>query len=255
MQDLKIGGIQADLVWENRQQNLTNLEKEIDSLRDCDLIVLPEMFSTGFSMHPQDLAEEHPCTELHWMQTLSQKLSCHITGSVMVSDAGQFYNRLYWCQPNGEYFQYDKRHLFSLAGEEKIYTPGSKNIQVELKGWKIRPQICYDLRFPVWARNDSNYDILLYVANWPKKRIQHWQQLLIARAIENQAFVVGINRHGTDGNGYHYDGHSAVIDPQGRVLVDSVDKAESLKATLSYTEITNFREHLSALADRDKFAI
>jgi len=197
MQDLKIAAVQANLFWEQRQQNFDHLSELIRTAEASDLYVLPEMFSTGFSMNPSALAQEHPGEELLWLQNMAKEVKAVVCGSTMVSENGFFFNRFYWVRPDATFEIYDKRHLFSLAGEEKIFKGGIQNIQIELKGWKIRPQICYDLRFPVWSRNDTNYDLLLYVANWPEKRIHHWDALLVARAIENQSFVLGVNRFKT----------------------------------------------------------
>src|SRR5699024_11051193 len=184
-----------------------------------DLIVLPEMFSTGFTMNPETLAEEMNGPTMKWMLEQAQKFSCVVTGSLPIKEDGKFFNRLIWMRPDGSFEHYDKRHLFGLGKEDRVYSPGNKKLFVELNGWKICPVICYDLRFPVWLRNtNAEYDILLVVANWPEKRSSHWKALIPARAVENQAFVIGVNRVGHDGNEVYHAGDSMCIDPNGKTV-------------------------------------
>ena len=220
MNELRICLVQADLAWENRNQNLAHLRQMVEQSPSTDIVFLPEMFASGFTMNAAACAETADGDSVRWMKDLARGQNCAVTGSLIIAENGRYYNRLFWVEPDGKTLTYNKRHLFSLAGEEKVFTRGTENILIEYKGWRIRPQICYDLRFPVWARNTDNYDLLYYVANWPERRVKHWQQLLIARAIENQSYVVGVNRVGNDGNGIEHSGHSAVIDAMGERLTD-----------------------------------
>jgi Predicted amidohydrolase len=214
--------IQTHLHWENPAVNRAQFSEKIKDISEkTDLIVLPEMFTTGFSMNAEKLSEENNGETLQWMISEAKKNNAAITGSVIISENNTFYNRLFFVLPNGEYKIYDKRHTFTLAGEDKTYTAGSQRLIVNYKGFKICPLICYDLRFPIWARNTENYDVLLYVANWPVKRIVAWDALLKARAIENMSYCIGVNRVGIDGTGHEYVGHSAVYD----VLGDCISKA------------------------------
>ena len=257
MLDLRICGIQTELTWENPQENIDRFIKIISELPDdINLVLLPEMFTTGFSMKPEKLAHSDVTTDLSDLLNVCKQKDVHLIGSVMTEDSGGYFNRLIHVNANGVIANhYDKRHLFSLAGEEKVYTSGNANIQIEIKGWKIRPLVCYDLRFPVWCRNDTDYDLLVFVANWPEKRIAHWRQLLIARAIENQSFTVGLNRVGEDGNDYVFNGNSMIVSPSGEVLRESIGKTENIIETLKYSEIQEFRKYLSALEDKDDFQI
>ncbi|MCC6837611.1 MAG: amidohydrolase, partial [Bacteroidia bacterium] len=221
MNDLKITIIQSALYWENIDWNLEQFAKKIDSIKEqTDLIILPEMFTTGFTMQPELLAEGMNGKALAWMKVHAQKKQCVITGSFVCEENGNYYNRLVWMRADGSYATYDKRHLFTMANEDKHYTAGSKKIIEEIKGWKICPLICYDLRFPVWARNknDNRYDLLIYVANWPERRNHPWKTLLLARSIENQCYVAGVNRVGNDGNEIYHSGDSAVINFKGEIL-------------------------------------
>lgn len=263
MQDLTVTLVQADLVWENTQSNLTHIETLLRDTQQTDLIILPEMFTTGFSMQPKQLAEYLTGPTSQWMRRLAAEKNAVVTGSVIMEDNGRYYNRLIWMEPDGNLMHYDKRHLFSMAGEEKFYTPGERKIFPELKDWKILPLICYDLRFPVWSRQSPPYteigqhpnDLLIYVANWPEKRIYAWQHLLIARAIENQCYVVGVNRVGDDGNDIYYSGNSCVIDPMGELLF-SVDHAESVYSiALNRQHLDDIRMKLPFLDDRDEFEL
>lgn len=229
--------------------------KKISSVGETDLIVLPETFSTGFSMNPK-FAEDMNGQAVEWMKKTAAEKRCVVTGSLMIKERGKFFNRLIWIQPYGELFTYDKRHLFSLSDEPKFFTAGKERIIVELNGWKICPQICYDLRFPVWARNtNAEYDILLYVANWPERRAQAWKYLLVARAIENQAYVIGENRVGNDAKDISHSGDSMVLDPLGNVLYHKIDAEDISTIEMNYAELKKLREQLPFLKDADDFVI
>ena len=253
MPDLTITLIQSDLAWENIHANLDHFNSEIDAAnRDTDLIILPEMLSTGFSMNAESLAEEMNGVTVTWMREKAAAAETVVTGSVMIREQGRFFNRLIWARPDGSMETYDKKHLFRYAGEEKVYTPGEQRLTVELNGWKIRPFICYDLRFPIWTRNlELVYDLAIFVANWPKRRSNHWRALLRARAIENQAFVAAVNRVGQDGNGIDYSGDSAVIDPLGKVLFKETDSACTSTVRLSMKTLTDYRKQFPAWKDAD----
>jgi predicted amidohydrolase len=255
MQNLKICGLQVDLVWENPQANFELFDRELQRPIDVDLVVLPEMFTTGFSINiAVDKIPDQTVVQ-DWMHQHAKRLQAVVTGSTVVQQNGKLYNRLIWMRPDGTFSIYDKRHLFSLAGEEKRFSAGTSILLEEINGWKIRPLICYDLRFPVWCRNNDAYDLMLFVANWPEKRIGHWQQLLRARAIENQAFVLGVNRMGIDGTGMNYNGSSALIEPDGEVYVEIFNEAKTILVELDYQKIHRFRKYLSALNDADQFQI
>ena len=259
MQDLIITTIQTHLFWEDVQQNLNHLDNKInDIIMPVDVIVLPEMFTTGFTMNPAQLAEEHGGKGLQWMQQKSKEKNCVIVGSISVKENTNFYNRLYWTKPDGTYEYYDKRHLFRMGNEHQHYTAGDKKLIIDYKGWKICPLVCYDLRFPVWSRNtkDNTFDVLIYVANWPEVRSYPWKQLLIARAIENQVYVVGVNRIAEDGNQIKHSGDTCIISPRGEVISKTLaheDKSESL--TLSYNYLQEFRKLFPVMMDGDAFDI
>lgn len=253
---LRVTLLQSDLFWEDKQANLSNFDTKLQALNEpTDLVILPEMFTTGFSMRPAVLAEPMTGPTISWLTNKARELNAVITGSFICQEKEQYYNRLIWMQPDGNFFTYDKKHLFSLAKEGDFYTAGQKRLLVTLKGWKILPLICYDLRFPVWSRNTENYDLLLFVANWPKPRIQAWSSLLTARAIENQCYTIGVNRVGEDGNGMAHSGASVVIDYSG-TLIYQVHQTEAVfTTTLSLAPQNHFRNKLRFLADRDKFQI
>jgi len=213
------------------------------------------MFTTGFSMNAAGLAEQMDGPTVHWMQQQARAKQAAVTGSFIFGKDGEYFNRLVFVQPSGEYVTYDKKHLFTLAGEHKFYQPGSKLVSVEWKGWTIRPLICYDLRFPVWSRNTDGYDFLLYVANWPDKRREAWMSLLKARAIENQAYCVGINRVGTDEKGHYYSGDSSLYDYSGRLLTRLTDQETVVTLTLDKKKQQAFRQKLDFLADQDMFTL
>lgn len=259
MTNLIVTIIQTNLHWEDSVKNTTHFDAKINAIVEpTDIIVLPEMFTTGFTMNPKLLAEEHGGLGLQWMIKKAKEKNCVIIGSISVKENNKFYNRLYWAKPDGSYEFYDKRHLFKMGNEHQHYTAGNKILIIEYKGWKICPLICYDLRFPVWSRNIKNnpYDVLIYVANWPEVRIYPWKQLLIARAIENQTYVVGVNRIGEDGNSIIHSGESAIINPRGE-LINSIQAHEDKTETtvLSYDYLQDFRKTFPVLLDGDEFNI
>lgn len=252
-QELNIALIQSTLVWENPEQNRNNFSNKIDSISsDVDVIILPEMFTTGFTMSPENINTDEGQITLDWMKKISKEKNAALVGSLPFYENDNYTNRLFFIEPNGNYHQYDKRHTFTLAGEDKVYKAGSKRVLVEYKGFRIYPLICYDLRFPVWARNTEDYDVLIYVANWPKPRVTAWNVLLKARAIENMTYCIGVNRIGTDEAGHEYSGHSAVYDTLGEQLAFS-DKETIIYATISKEHINLTRNKLKFLEDRDEF--
>ena len=211
---MRISTVQSSLVWENVDANLQSFEEKISNLKNqTDIIVLPEMFTTGFSMHPERLAESfNDSKTIDWMKRMAAKINAAVCGSIIIEESGNYFNRFIWAAPDGEIEYYDKRHLFTLAGEHKPYKAGEKKLIIDYKGWKICPLVCYDLRFPAWCRNSEDFDIQVFVANWPNKRSHHWKSLLLARAIENQCYVVGVNRVGKDANDLEYSGDTSIID-------------------------------------------
>jgi len=253
MRDLKVTLIQTSLFWENIESNLSLFDEKIDGIRnETDIIVLPEMFTTGFSMNAEKLAQDMGGTSVKWLREKSRSRQTDITGSMIIREKGEYFNRLLWAKPDGTLFHYDKRHLFRMTGEEKIYSAGEKNITVELKGWRIRPFICYDLRFPCWTRNFNNdYDIAVFIASWPEKRSYHWKTLLTSRAIENQCYVIGVNRIGEDGNGYMHCGDSSVIDFAGRILFQQQNEEAVFSVSLSYSALDEYRKSFPAWMDAD----
>lgn len=255
--ELKIALIQADLYWENPTANRGMLEEKIATLTEpVDLIVLPEMFTTGFTMNPATVAEPMNLTTFKWMRQMAAQTGAVVTGSYVVREGQNYYNRLLWMQPDGAFDYYDKRHLFRMAKEHECYTAGTRQMVKELKGWRICPLICYDLRFPVWSRNvDLAYDVLLYVANWPAVRRQAWNTLLQARAIENLSYVVGVNRVGEDANGIPHSGDSALVDFKGEVIFRKTDEEAILVYSLQKEPLTTFRERFPAHLDADEFVI
>ena len=255
MDILKTAILQVDLAWEDREQNLRIFSEKInDIIEQVDLIVLPEMFSTGFSMNAAALAENINGPTVKWLQETAKKKNSAITGSIIIEEEENFYNRLFFVFPNGTFKTYDKRHTFTLAKEDQTYTAGKERLIVEYKGWKICPLICYDLRFPVWARNTVDYDLLIYVANWPETRIHAWDILLQARAIENMSYCIGVNRTGLDGNEYKYNGHTAVYDCLGKNLGPTGRQGEFTEIiSLHKTSLIDTRDKLKFLQDRDSF--
>lgn len=255
-QDLRVTLIQSDIVWEDAEQNRRRMAEHIARAEASDVIILPEMFTTGFSMAPQHIAETMQGPSVCWMQERASQAGCALVGSMIITEGGHFYNRLLWVAPDGTISCYDKKHLFSFANEDDQYTAGNAQLVVEHCGWRIAPFICYDLRFPLWSRNTQmRYDAALYIASWPEKRAAHWQALLVARAIENQSYVIGVNRVGEDGNQLHYNGHSMLIDPIGEVLFDEVDVESVCSATLSRQHLLDVRERLPFLRDADAFSL
>lgn len=250
---LKIALIQSQLVWEDPKENRLMFSGKIQSVsKDVDVIVLPEMFTTGFTMSPENINDAEGAKTLDWMKEKAVETGAALIGSIVCKESDRHYNRLYFAKPNGEVSHYDKKHTFTLAGEHEKYTAGEKLTLVTYKGFKFCPLICYDLRFPVWSRNTDNYDILLYVANWPEPRINAWDTLLKARAIENMAYCIGVNRTGLDANKHKYCGHSSAYDTLGERLVFS-DKEETIEFYMSKTHIKKTRDKLRFLDDRDEF--
>ncbi|MCH8904524.1 MAG: amidohydrolase [Bacteroidetes bacterium] len=254
MSSLNISLIQSKLLWEDIEGNLGALGSRINDIsEETDLIILPEMFNTGFTMNGEKLAEPMEGKTMDWMAQMASKKNSVITGSLIVTENDNLYNRLIWMAPDGGYKFYNKKHLFGLADEQTVYTEGAHRLIVELNGWHICPQICYDLRFPAWNRNQDDYDILLFVANWPEIRMNAWDALLKARAIENQAFVVAINRVGEDGNDYRYIGNSVVVDPMGKQLYLAENEEVTKTVTLDKQELEEIRNKLPFLKDRDNY--
>lgn len=253
---MKISLIQTSLVWENQQANRDNFEKLINSIEgETDIIIMPEMFSTGFTMNPENVAEDMDGDTVQWMKEMAAAKNCAVTGSLVIRENGNYYNRLVFVQPDGKISTYDKRHLFSLAGESEAYSAGVNRLIIEYRGWKICPLICYDLRFPVFSRNTEDFDLLLYVANWPAPRILAWDTLLRARAIENMCFVAGVSRIGQDNNGHNYPGHSQVLDCLGVNVTDPLQAEGVYTTVLDKDKITETRKKLSFLNDRDSFTL
>jgi len=272
MSALSITGIQTTLHWEDKKANLQMLEEKILSISEpTEIVVLPEMFSTGFSMQPERFAEPMDGETVQWMKKISAKKKIILTGSLIIKERisarkGQqaYFNRLIWMLPNGQCGTYDKRHLFAFGDEDQHYSGGTKRLVASVKGWKINLLVCYDLRFPVWSRQDSRrgelgngfeYDVLIYVANWPEKRNVAWKTLLQARAIENQCYVVGVNRVGEDGNKIYHSGDSMVIDPLGEILYHKKDEEDIFIVNLQSSHLEKIRERFPFWKDADKFNI
>lgn len=256
-QNLNTALLQADLVWEDAIANKKQFENQIQDLPDdVDLIVLPEMFTTGFSMNAKTLAEPVKGPSFEWMLRMAAEKDAAVTGSIIVIDKGKYYNRLYFAFPDGSFEKYDKRHTFTLAKEDETYEAGRERLIVTYKDWRICPLICYDLRFPVWSRNTEDYDLLIYVANWPAPRIHAWDTLLKARAIENMAYCIGVNRVGKDGNHHEYIGHSAVYDSLGKEVSAEKQESEGIQQViLEKAHLGETREKLKFLQDRDSFTL
>ena len=255
---MRLALVHPDLAWQAAELNRERLQQSLLPLKgQTDLVILPEMFTSAFAMGSGAIAEVHPGPTLGWMQTMARELDAAITGSVAVTDNGQRYNRLYFVKPDGSTAYYDKRHLFRMLDEHKRYGAGSRKLLVEWRGWRILPLVCYDLRFPVWSRytEAQPYDLLLYVANWPAARNQHWRTLLQARAIENLAWVAGVNRIGRDGNDLDYLGHSAVVNPQGTEVLQAAAAAGVYQCTISLDESQQWRQRFPAWMDSDAFTL
>jgi len=258
MSTLIITGIQSSLQWEDKEANLQMFEEKIFSIsQPTEIVVLPEMFSTGFSMQPKKLAEPMDGETVEWMKQIAAKKKIILTGSVIIEEDRNFYNRLVWVLPNGQIGYYDKRHLFAYGDEDQHYTAGKKRLIASVKGWKINLMVCYDLRFPVWSRQqgDFEYDVLIYVANWPERRVHAWTTLLRARAIENQSYVIGVNRTGDDGNKIPYTGESMAVDPMGEILYHKNDEEDVFTVTLDRSDLEKTREKFPFWKDADQFKI
>ena len=243
--------VQSALYWENIEKNLSSFEEKLNNIGQTDLIILPEMFSTGFSMNASALAESMDGAAVNWMRKTAAKKNSAITGSLIIREGGKFYNRLIFMRPDGSFEQYNKKHLFTMAKEEETYTAGTEKIIIDYLGWKICPLICYDLRFPIWNRNLEDYDLAIYVANWPDRRSYHWRSLLTARAIENQCYVAAVNRVGTDGKDLYYSGHSSLIDPTGEAIYQKADAEDIQQIDLNKEYLIEIRTKLPFLKDRD----
>lgn len=253
---MRISIIQSDLKWEDKKANLERYSELAATLKgQTDLVVFPEMFSTGFSMAAEKLAEEFNGTTLNWMSALSSEYNFAVCGSFIVKEDGSYYNRFAFVSPSSSPVFYDKRHLFSMGGEDKVYTGGTRRAVFEYMGVRISPYICYDLRFPVWSRNRNDYDLAVYVANWPDARIGVWDVLLRARAIENQCYVAGCNRTGTDGLGLNYPGRSVVINPRGQSIAEAGSEDRIITAEISLSELAEFRQKFNVLRDADDFCL
>lgn len=253
---MKIALVQTALFWEDSSKNLQQLAEKITAVEAVDLIVLPEMFSTGFSMRPAALAQTMDGEAVNWMRQTAAKKNCALCGSLIIQENNTYYNRLIWATPDGTIATYDKRHLFALSDEPHLYGSGKERLIVEWKGWKICPMICFDLRFPVWSRNTGGaYELLIYVANWPERRNTAWKTLLQARAIENQAYVIGVNRVGNDGNNIYHSGDSMVIDPMGTLLFHQAHDEVVHIAELHLEQVQQVRTQLPFLSSADSFQL
>lgn len=256
LENLSIAYIQHDIVWKNPQENIKAYNSYIDSLKfSPDLILLPETCNTGFCIDDITIAEEMDGPMIKWMSEKSKEVGCTIAGSIFLKEGNNYYNRFLWISPDGKIEYYNKRHLFSMGKEHDLFTPGNSRKIVELKGWKICLNICYDLRFPVWSRNNIGYDIIIYIANWPTPRSNAWRDLLKARAIENMSYCIGVNRLGLDGYGHAHQGDSAFISPLGEVIYTSLDIEEIAKYEFDYTFLSKTRSSLPFLQDMDDFLI
>lgn len=262
MSDLTVSLIQANLHWEDVAANLAMFDQKIDSIKErTEVIVLPEMFSTGFSMQSARLAETMDGSAVQWMKKKAKEKNVIITGSLIIEEGGEYYNRLIWMLPNGAFGIYNKRHRFGFAGEEDHYKAGDKRLIAQVKGWKINLNICYDLRFPVWSRNalledgEPAYDVLINVANWPERRNTPWRALLQARAIENQCYMIGVNRVGNDGNNIYHSGDTSLIDPIGEIIYHKAHDEDVFTYTLSRSHLDELRAKFPFMKDADKFII
>jgi omega-amidase len=257
MQDLTVTIIQTELFWEDIPANLAMFDKKIDGISEkTDVIILPEMFTTGFTMNVEKAAEPMTGQAVSWLVAKAKKKQAHILGSVIIEEDKKYFNRLVWATPDGKILTYDKKHLFRMAGEHKVFSPGNSHLTVTVNGWKLRTFICYDLRFPIWCRNIANqYDAAIYIANWPAKRAHHWKLLLPARAVENQCYVIGVNRVGKDGKGNAHNGDSSIIDPLGNIVFQKADIPCIHTAALSYEKVKEFRNTFAAWQDADGDAV
>ncbi len=261
MSSLKFSLIQTRLHWEDPAANRAMLEEKIGGIDQPQVVILPEMFSTGFSMKPEQLAETMEGHTMQWMERVAREQRIILTGSLMIQEGGQYFNRLMWMMPNGQFGTYDKRHLFAFGHEHEHYTPGVQRLIASVNGWKVNLMVCYDLRFPVWARQQYGedgafeYDVLVYVANWPERRNTAWKSLLQARAIENQSYVIGVNRVGEDGNGIYHSGDSMVIDPLGAIRYHKEHEEDVFSITLNREDLLDVREKFQFWRDADRFRI
>ncbi|HMT29477.1 MAG TPA: amidohydrolase [Bacteroidia bacterium] len=258
MKDLKITLLQTTLFWEQAEANRNHFGKKLKDIRknSTNLILLPEMFTTGFTMNAKGVAETMDGPSVTWMLEMAENKNAVVCGSLVIREKNKFYNRLVWAQPDGKTLHYDKRHLFRMAKEDKTYEQGKERLIVDLNGWNVCPLICYDLRFPVWSRSKGDIDLLIYVANWPARRSFPWKQLLIARAIENQCYVAGLNRIGMDGNNILHSGDSIVLDPLAMVVSNIKPNKESSETyTLKYKQLEELRGSFPVMIDADKFKI
>jgi len=253
---MKVALIQSSLFWENPKANRNHFEVKINAITaKVDLIVLPEMFSSGFTMNPKDVAETMQGTTIVWMQSMAKAKNSAIAASLIIKENDNFYNRLVFIFPSGEIQFYDKRHLFTLAGEEKVYTSGKEKLIINYLGFKICPLVCYDLRFPVFARNVEDYDLLIYVANWPKTRVNAWDILLKARSVENMCYTIGVNRTGFDNNNFEYNGHSQAVDYLGNYILEPQENEGVFIVELNKEKLIETRNKLGFLNDRDSFEL
>ncbi len=258
MDTLKVNLVQQDIVWENVPENLEKISVLLSDINpgDTDLIVLPEMFTTGFTMNSDKLAVEMDSAPVQWMFDCAAEKNACLMGSLIIKEMDNFFNRLFFIRPTGEFETYDKRHLFRMSGEHEYFTPGAKSLIVEIGPWRIKPLICYDLRFPVWSRNREDYDVLIYLANWPKVRRKVWTTLLAARALENQAYVLGINRVGEDGMGISYSGDSLALNFYGEKMNQNSSESEWTETIeLNYQALIDFKQKFPAWRDADNFDI
>lgn len=256
MQDLTVTLIQTALHWENKEKNLSMFTDKLNTITSAtDVVLLPEMFTTGFSMQSAALAEDMNGPTVQWMKEQAARLNAVVCGSFIAKENNCYYNRLLWMQPDGTYHTYDKRHLFRMGDEQQHYSAGDKRLLVEWKGWRICPMVCYDLRFPVWVRNRNEYDVLLFVANWPERRAAHWKLLLQARAVENLSYCLGVNRVGEDGNGIYHSGDSSVFSARGEQLWQQSHEEEIKTITLSKQDLLDYRKVFPAQLDADEFEL
>lgn len=255
IQRLNITLVQYDLYWENPDANRATIEEMLSGIQ-TDLVVLPEMFTTGFSMNAKSLAEPMGGHTFKWMKMLASSLGAAVSGSIIIKEEGNYFNRFLWVNPDGTVAFYDKRHLFRMSDEVRIFTAGEERKVISYKGWKFLPQVCYDLRFPVWSRRtDNDYDVLLYTANWPASRNNVWETLLSARAIENQSYSVGVNRVGNDGLDIQYTGNSSVYNYMGYLVQSAESKSEIIQVDLNKKDLEEFREKFPVYLDSDSFTI
>lgn len=256
-EDIKLSILQLDLIWENASSNLEKIDSLVaGKLDNTDVLIMPEMFTSGFTMTPSAIAESMTGESVGWMKKRAREWNVVLGGSLVIKEKEQNFNRFLWVAPNGDIQYYDKRHLFRMGEENQYYSSGKQKLITRLGKWRFRPLVCYDLRFPVWSRNRSDYDVLLYVANWPASRRHVWKSLLLARALENQSYVVGVNRIGKDGNGISYSGDSMIIDPRGNMLSKTQPNTESFETvSLSLNELIDFREKFPVSMDADEFML